>query len=102
MEVAIILRGSYETAISGFLKQLRCSIERRVVAVRILPLFGSAKDFESIAEAIAALKSHDSRYAPDIFVRYEISVEYNNGDRIEGRFADRREAVKFLELQGVD
>ena len=100
--VADRLRSSGETDIANFLRQLRLSVERGVITVRILPLFGSATEYPSISEAIAALQCHDTTSVPDAFVRYEITVEYNNGDRIEGRFADKREAVKFLRIQGVD
>lgn len=100
--VAKRLLGSYESQTAAFLEILRRSVERAVTTVRILPLFGSPIQCPSIAEAITVLLSYDDTKASGELIRYEVVIEYNNGDRIKGSFADKREASHFLRVQGID
>ena len=100
--VAERLLGSYESQTVAFLERLRRSVERVVVSVRILPLFGSAIECPSIAKAIAVLRRHDETVVSGTFIRYEVVVEYSNGDRIEGKFVDKSGASQFLRMQEID
>ena len=50
-----------------------------------------------MSEAVRLIKGYDESSAVEGFVRYEIHVKYDNGDRIEGGFHDKERAIAFLE-----
>ena len=42
------------------------------------------------------IAEYDESQPGEGFVRYEVCVKYNNEDRIEANFQDKRTAIKFL------
>jgi hypothetical protein len=50
----------------------------------------------SVEEAIAFIKNYDEGDRSRPVTRYEIQIRYNSGDRIEGQFVNRDNALKFL------
>ena len=66
-----------------------------IEAVRVLALHGDAKLFNLPEKAIEYLKSYpwqDSKTAKP-FVRFEVSVRYDDGTRIEGQFPNTVRSV---------
>lgn len=82
--------------IQGFMDKLNRAVTRRIESVRIIPLHGSAVQCNSIEEAIAFVEKYSEQNNPQPVVKYEVQILYTNGDRIEGQFADKRDAIQFL------
>ena len=53
-------------------------------------------EWNSIEEAIAFVEKYNEQTDPQPLVKYEVQILYSNRDRIEGQFADKRDAIQFL------
>jgi len=82
--------------IDAFVSTLERALSRRVERVTVIPVFGTAHEFPSVSEAVAFVETYAPVATASALVRYEITVRFVNGDRVEGAFADRTEAVGFL------
>ena len=85
-----------EKQVQGFMEKLKSAVTRRIRSVRILPLHGSAAEWTSIEEAIAFVEKYKEQRDSLPVVKYEVQIIYSNGDRIDGQFADKRDAIQFL------
>ncbi len=83
--------------VDEFLKILSDSVARYIDKIYILPLYGQETIKDSIVDAIGFLKSYTEDNQKDPFVKYEIIIRYNSGDRIDASFKDKKDAIKFLE-----
>ena len=90
---------SCEREVTDFLNALQLSVERVVMSVQILPLFGSLFECSTIADAIRLIIDYDTNNHSRDFVRYEVRVMYSNGDKIEGDFVCKDGALQFLRMQ---
>lgn len=82
--------------VQRFLSELTHTVTRKIETVLVLPLHGTVFEWNSVEEAIAFIKNYDEGDHSRPMIRYEIEIRYNNGDRIEGQFANRDNALKFL------
>lgn len=82
-----------------FVRSLKSALLRKIERVRILPLFGNEMVFTSVIDAIAAIEERDIILEEGAkFCRFEIYIQFTNGDKIEGSFHEREEALKFLRI----
>lgn len=88
---------AHSKELDGFLKSLEGMLERKVVKSLIATLHGKTREVASVSEAVAFIRGYDESLAVSGFVRYELHVKYNNGDKIEGEFQDKQRAISFLE-----
>jgi hypothetical protein len=86
-----------KTEVDAFFDQFTKTIERFIVQVIILPLFGQESIANSVIEAINIIKKYEEKKREFPFLKYEIIVKYNNGDRIEAIFKNKNDAITFLE-----
>jgi len=70
--------------------------KRYVEEIIILPLHGLKNTLDNITEAIAFLGNYDEDGSEFPLSKYEITIKYNNGDKIEGSFKDKKDSLKFL------
>lgn len=96
--IAVQIRERNSQQFGTFFNALRSSLTRRVQYVRVLPLFGSPHQFNTIREAVRYISGHDTSRPSLEFVKYEVAVSYSNGDEIRGTFHDRDQAIEFLSL----
>ncbi len=82
--------------IDDLMQALERSITRQIKAVRILPLHGTSFDWTSIEDAIIFIEGYVDGESARPIIRFEIEVQYNNGDTIKGVFTDKSTAIKFL------
>ncbi len=94
------LRECAPSEFARFRVALESTIARRVERVTVLPLHGSARDFESLGDAIDAIESYETPDAIPLLVRWEVAIRFSNGDRIEARFQEPATAVDFLRTFG--
>lgn len=82
--------------VTTFLERLKAVVIRRVVRIRIIPLHGATVEWGTVDEAIKFISRYSEHTASASFAKYEVEVLYSNGDRIQGTFAAKKEAVQFL------
>jgi hypothetical protein len=82
--------------VDRFVRELEAAVTRRVQLVRVLPLHGAPREYSTVEEAMEFVRRYDESPGTLPIVLYEIDVRYTNGDRVEGRFKDRRTALAFL------
>jgi hypothetical protein len=88
--------------IQGFMSRLEGAVTRRIQSVRILPLHGAAVECTSVDEAVAFVRAYVERSPTQPLVKYEVQISYNNGDRVEGQFAEKKDAIRFLHAHSRD
>jgi hypothetical protein len=86
----------HKSDMASFISKLSDSISRYVVKIHIVPLFGSEKVINTVKDAISFIEKYTEGDQNTSFVRYEIQIRYNTGDRIEGAFIKKNDAVEFL------
>lgn len=83
--------------VNEFLISLSASVSRFIERVIILPLHGQESSLTNISEAIDFIKKYSEDKPKQPLVKYEIIIKYNNTDRIEASFVDKKDAIIFLE-----
>ena len=82
-----------------FIRTLKSALQRKVEKVRILSLFGEEIVFDSISEAITSIERYEIAAKEGLkFCKFEIYIRFSNGDKIEGSFHEREEALRFLRI----
>ncbi len=84
------------SAVEQFMHGLESSVNRRITRVRVLPLHGKPTEWGSVKEATDFLLGYAESHGHEALVKYEIQITYSNGDRVEGQFAAREDAIRFL------
>ncbi|HEY5235219.1 MAG TPA: hypothetical protein VIJ14_03480 [Rhabdochlamydiaceae bacterium] len=87
-----------QDAIEAFMNKLRAALERYVIRVSVLPLFGNRHDFPSVEEAIKKISHLDISYALGSFAKFEVVVDYNNNDMVRATFSGKESLIDFLKL----
>jgi hypothetical protein len=85
-------------AIEGFFDALKQRLGRNVTRVVVIPLYGRINEFTSIEEAIRFLDGHMIYEGSAVFRRYEILVEFSNGDRVEAFMESKEKVKEFLDF----
>jgi hypothetical protein len=83
--------------VKEFFISLSKSISRFIEQVVILPLHGQEYSVANIAEAIDFISKYSEDKPIQNLIKYEIIIKYNNTDRIDASFIDKKDAIKFLE-----
>ena len=94
--VSVAVVDANRKAVCEFMSKLRKAIERSVASVRILPLFGSPVEQNSIEQAMLFITTYDESHASLEFIRYEIRVDFDNGDMVSGNLSNKESALEFL------
>jgi len=84
--------------ISDFFATLGYRLGRRIVRVRMIPLYGRVNQFATIEDALRFLDQHSIYEGSGEFWKYEVQIEFSNGDRVQGSFDSKFSAREFLEL----
>lgn len=92
---------SSKDEIDLFMKALEEALERIIVNIILIPMFGSEIKLLTVDDALSAVKDLDTKKPTDKFQKVEIIVDYNNGDTIRASFASLTSLTSFLTtLQG--
>lgn len=83
--------------VDDFFISLSTSVSRFIERVIILPLHGQESSLMNISEAIDFIKKYSEDKPKQPLIKYEIIIKYNNTDRIEASFVDKKDAIVFLE-----
>jgi hypothetical protein len=90
------LASSDKKAVDTFIRSVEAAITRYIVLVRVLPLHGNPKELDTVGKAIDFIASYARKASVSGFMKYEIEIRYNNGDKIVAEFKDKDVAIKFL------
>lgn len=96
VSVAKALLEIHSGEVTRFMAALDRAVQRRIASIRVLPLHGTVLEWFSLEDAIRFIENYDEQDASKPVVKYEIEIRYSNGDRIEGKFADKTSAIQFL------
>jgi hypothetical protein len=66
---------------------------RHITRVVVIPLYGRINEFASIEDAVCFLDRHMVYEGSGEFRKYELRVEFSNGDKVEA-FIEAKEKVK--------
>lgn len=87
-----------QVAINDFFVALKRRLSRYVTRVIVTPLYGRVNEFATIEDAMRFLDGHRIYEGSGEFRKYEIRVEFSNGDKVDA-FLEAKEKVKdFLDF----
>jgi hypothetical protein len=73
-------------------------IGRHVTGVIIIPLYGRVNVFVTLEDALRFLDTHMIYEGSGEFRKYEVRVEFSNGDKVEASFDTKARVNGFLEF----
>lgn len=85
-----------KTETDKFMATLQATLERFIVQIILIPLFGTEAKFTTVAEAITRLSELDKNSPVGALRKIEVIADYNNGDTIRASFVDQAGAEAFL------
>jgi hypothetical protein len=85
-----------QSKVDEFFNLLDVHISRYIDQVLILPLYGTEQKIDNIQDAINYLSAYAQRPSTGDLYKIEITIKYNNGDKIEASFRDKNMALGFL------
>ncbi|MCG6134061.1 MAG: site-specific DNA-methyltransferase [Nostoc sp. LLA-1] len=92
-----LMRVSQEE-VDSFMETLKNSLERYIHEIVVIPLFGNKYKFDTINDAITGINTTININSPvGKFEKFEVIVNYNNGDTIRATFQNQLLLMDFLE-----
>ena len=85
------------TFVDRFMETLRNSIERYISEIIVIPLLGNKYKFDNVNDAIIGLNTINLQSPVGEFEKFEVLVDYNNGDTIRASFQNQNLLTNFLE-----
>lgn len=86
-----------KSKVESFFKELEKCVSRYVISVQVIALYGNSQELVSIEKAIEFVESQgDSTNEKISLLKYELTIKYNNGDKVEGSFTRKEETLNFL------
>jgi hypothetical protein len=82
--------------IAQFFEALDARLGRAINRVVVIPLYGRANEFISIEDALMFLDSHAIYEGSGEFRKYEVLVEFSNGDKVDAFFNTKQKVREFL------
>ena len=64
--------------------------------ILVVPLYGRVNEFSTIEEALEFLNAHSTHEGSNEFLKYEILVEFSDGDRMDAFFNTKQKVREFL------
>lgn len=81
-----------------FFAALYLRLGRQVSRVLVVPLYGRINEFASIESAIQFLDGHRTYEGSGEFRKYEVYVEFSNGDKVQAFLDSKQRVREFLEF----
>lgn len=87
-----------QSDIRVFFEDLTRRLGRHVSRVIVIPLYGRLNEFATIEDAIRFLNQHQIYEGSGEFRKYEIQVEFSNGDKVQASLEAKERVKDFLEF----
>ena len=84
--------------ITAFFDALSLRLGRNVSRVLVIPLYGRINEFATIKDAIQFLDQHRIYEGSGEFRKYEVQVEFSNGDKVQAFLDSKQRVREFLEF----
>ncbi|MBI2910389.1 MAG: DNA methylase [Chloroflexi bacterium] len=84
--------------IDAFFDALNRRLGRHVVRVVVIPLYGRINEFATIEDAIRFLDQHRIYEGSGDFRKFEVQVEFSNGDKVQAFFDSKQRVREFLDF----
>jgi len=100
LSVVKALAKSTKPIFDEYLNALQKHLDRSVVSVQVINLYGTISTVSTVEEAITKLEQSQkeiSDLSPSKLLRIEVKVVYSDQDEVEGKFGTVAEAVLWLE-----
>lgn len=85
-------------SMNSFFDALKKRLERHVTRVAVTALYGLINEFETIDDAVRYLDQHAMEDGSGDFRKYELRVEFSNGDKVEAFIEAKDKAKEFLDF----
>jgi hypothetical protein len=85
-------------AIDKYFTALRLRLGRHITRIIVIPLYGKANEFATIDAALKYLHSYRVSEGSLEFRKYDIRVEFSNGDKADALIEDKDKVEKFLKF----
>lgn len=85
-------------SINHFFSQLHKKLGRTIQRVIVIPLYGRHIEFATVPDALAFVEAHPIYEGSGDFYRYEVLVEFSNGDKVDATFRDKDNMRNFLKF----
>lgn len=83
--------------LTNFLESLRQVLDRQIERIVLIPLHGGKSQFTDVGQAQHFIDGYNTALVSDqTFRKFEISVHYNNGSKVDAQFTTKQEAIRFL------
>lgn len=87
-----------QSAIDNFFQALARRLGRHITRIVVIPLYGRVNEFATIDAALRFLDGHMIYEGSGDFRKYEIRVEFSNGDKVEASIEAKSKVKEFLEF----
>lgn len=94
VRVALVAASKSET--DTFMASLQATLERFIVQIILVPLFGIEAKCLTVEDALVQLAQLDKDKPAGTLQKIDVIVDYNNGDTIRASFVDEVGAKSFL------
>lgn len=85
-----------QAQINAFFTALNYRLGRNLVRVLVIPLYGHSIQFATVDAALRFFDEHSIYEGSGEFRKYEVQVDFSNGDRLQGSFDSKHGAQEFL------
>lgn len=89
-----------QLSIDIFFEKLKISLDKDILFVSIIPLYGLESKFSTISEAAKFIENFTDNQISSEFQKFEVIIRYSNGDSINASFKDKAKALQFLKHIG--
>lgn len=86
------------TQIATFFAALEARFGRSIRRVQIIPLYGRINEFATLDSALQFLDAHPIYEGSGEFRKYEVRVEFSDGDKVEASLKTKQSVREFLNL----
>lgn len=86
------------TQIATFFAALEARFGRSIHRVQIIPLYGRINEFATLDSALQFLDAHPIYEGSGEFRKYEVRVEFSDGDKVEASLKTKQSVREFLNL----
>lgn len=92
------LIASNQGAINAFFDALNRRLGRHITRVVVVPLYGRVNEFATVEDALTFLDGHMIHEGSGQFRKYEIRVDFSNGDKVEAFIESKHKVREFLDF----
>ena len=87
-----------QAEIDSFFNALKWRLGRYITRVVIIPLYGRINEFVTIEDALQFIDDHAIYEGSGEFRKYEIRVDFSNGDKVEASLEAKDKVKEFLDF----